>query len=220
MPSLINEEVSGLTKTVVLGCSYIANNGSQVVFSLPSTLTVGGRFEIVGRGIGGWKIVSDSGSAQTIAVGSTTVTSSGSNADDLVVPANAYATAEFVVVNTGTIVMVDSNVADDSSMLAAVSGGFQGTVSGYASGGDTGSRSNVVDKFSFSSDGNASDVGDLSVSRYGGAGQSSNNFGYVSGGNSGSVSNVIDKFDFSSDGNASDVGDLTFARQYPSGQQY
>jgi hypothetical protein len=42
---------------------------------------------------------------------------------------------------------------------------------GYTSGGNTGSNSNIIDKFSFSSDGNASDVGDLTVARAYVAGQ-------------------------------------------------
>ena len=33
-------------------------------------------------------------------------------------------------------------------------------------GGHTPSRNNVIDRFSFTSDGNASDVGDLTVGRY------------------------------------------------------
>ena len=88
---------------------------------------------------------------------------------------------------------------------------------GYASGGYTGANSDVIDKFSFSSDGNATDVGDLTVARYGAAGQSSSTYGYTSGGYANS--NVIDKFSFSSDGNATDVGNLTVARHYVAGQQ-
>ena len=43
---------------------------------------------------------------------------------------------------------------------------------GYTSGGYTGvANSNVIDKFSFSSDGNATDVGDLTVARRHVAGQ-------------------------------------------------
>ena len=54
---------------------------------------------------------------------------------------------------------------------------------------------------------NATDVGDLTVSRYLAAGQSSNVSGYTSGG-FGST-NTIDKFPFASDVYATDVGDLT-----------
>ena len=42
---------------------------------------------------------------------------------------------------------------------------------GYTSGGDTGAVSDVIDKFSFSSDGNATDVGDLTAARNNVAGQ-------------------------------------------------
>jgi len=42
---------------------------------------------------------------------------------------------------------------------------------GYTSGGDTGAVSDVIDKFSFSSDGNATDVGDLTAARRYSAGQ-------------------------------------------------
>ena len=102
----------------------------------------------------------------------------------------------------------------------------QGSVSGYTSGGynQTGSPSyysNVIDKFPFASDGNATDVGDLSVTRSGSAGQSSPVSGYTSGGFSYSPDtgstyhNVIDKFPFASDGNATDVGDMTVGRNTP-----
>ena len=99
-----------------------------------------------------------------------------------------------------------------------VPAGFQGTVSGYTSGGVTPGQVNTIDKFSFASDGNATDVGDLTQSRYGTAGQSSIMSGYNSGGASPAVS-TIDKFPFSSDGNATDVGDLTQGRYFAAGQQ-
>ena len=97
---------------------------------------------------------------------------------------------------------------------------FQGSVSGYTSGGRNYpfvGLLNVIDKFPFSADSNASDVGDLTQGRYG-VGQSSTESGYHSGGWAPGASNTIDKFPFSSDGNATDVGDLTQARYYQSGQ--
>ena len=46
---------------------------------------------------------------------------------------------------------------------------FQGTVSGYTSGGQvaapTYAASNIIDKFAFAADGNATDVGDLTASK-------------------------------------------------------
>ena len=94
---------------------------------------------------------------------------------------------------------------------AAPSWVFGGTVSGYASGGNPVANSNIIDKFSFAADGNATDVGDLTEGRYWGAGQSSATSGYTSGGRNPPVGyvNTIDKFSFAADGNATDVGDLT-----------
>ena len=107
---------------------------------------------------------------------------------------------------------------------------FQGTTSGYNSGGQGAppyptSVLNVIDKFPFSSDANATDVGDLSAVRDGViAGQSSVDNGYTSGGKTqgagppyGTALNTIDKFPFSSDGNASDIADLSVARSQGAG---
>ena len=89
---------------------------------------------------------------------------------------------------------------------------------GYHSGGRTppGASQNVIQKFPFASDGNATDVGDLTEYRYQGSGQSSTTYGYVSGGFRNvpfpnAFINIIDKFPFSSNANATDVGDLTVA---------
>jgi plastocyanin len=100
---------------------------------------------------------------------------------------------------------------------------FQGSTSGYSSGGYSTVYSNVIDKFPFVSDANATDVGDLTVARRAAAGQSSEVSGYTSGGYASMPptpgdSNVIDKFPFAADGNATDVGDLTLARNQTVGQ--
>lgn len=96
----------------------------------------------------------------------------------------------------------------------------QGNVSGYSSGGNEpsiGAQVNTIDKFPFSSDANATDVGDLTLARRRTAGQSSTDNGYTSGGEPGFL-NTIDKFPFSSDANATDVGDLTQERYRAAGQ--
>ena len=77
-----------------------------------------------------------------------------------------------------------------------------------------------IDKFSFATDGNATDVGDLTVGRQTGAGSSSTTHGYSAGGYGPGTSNIIDKFPFSTDANATDVGDLTLGRYQGAGQQY
>jgi hypothetical protein len=93
---------------------------------------------------------------------------------------------------------------------------FQGSVSGYTSGGGS-PTFNTVDKFPFSSNGNASDVGDLTVTRRSSSGQSSSVSGYNSGGVNSGYYNTIDKFPFAANANATDVGDLLTVGGYLSG---
>lgn len=106
--------------------------------------------------------------------------------------------------------------------IARRAGGFglQGQNSsshGYASGGTPwpdATIHNTIDKFSFASDGNATDVGDTTVSAFEKNGTSSTASGYGAGGDLGPAdTNVIDKFPFSTDANATDVGDLLIAHR-------
>ena len=80
---------------------------------------------------------------------------------------------------------------------------FGGTISGYAT------SSVYIDKFSFTSDGNSTDVGNPTVSRFMVAGHSSTVSGYTTGGRAPPDYNIIEKFPFAVEGNATDVGDLT-----------
>jgi hypothetical protein len=91
------------------------------------------------------------------------------------------------------------------------SDGFQGTVAGYSSGGTSNAfpeAVNIIDKFPFASDTNATDVGDLPTIWWLGAGQSSTTHGYVSGGifSPQGYPKRIQKFPFASDTNSTDVG--------------
>jgi len=106
----------------------------------------------------------------------------------------------------------------------------QGTVSGYTSLGGRGGlagppndapQTDAIDKFPFSSDTNATDVGEMTIRRKGAAGQSSSTHGYAAGGvkfPATLLCNTIDKFPFTSDTNGTDVGDLSVARVNSSGQ--
>lgn len=49
-------EVTGTTQSMAVDNAYIANNASQVVFTLPSTAAVGKVVRVSGKGAGGWKI--------------------------------------------------------------------------------------------------------------------------------------------------------------------
>ena len=88
-----------------------------------------------------------------------------------------------------------------------------GSISGYFAGGDSpNSGSNVIDKYPFVSDGNATDVGNLTTGRYYVSSQSSDVSGYTSGGqHPPNQGRTIDKFPFATDGNATLVGNLTTA---------
>jgi hypothetical protein len=86
---------------------------------------------------------------------------------------------------------------------------------GYTSGGRIAYNTaswNTIDKFPFATDGNATDIANLTQSRYTAAAQSSSDYGYTSGGGSPSALNIIDKFPFATNADATDVGDLTAAR--------
>ena len=98
--------------------------------------------------------------------------------------------------------------------------GQSSSTHGYTSGGYPTTR-NTIDRFTFSSDANATDHGDLYLGRYGGVGQSSLTHGYTSGGGSASVTyeTTIDKFSFASNVTGTDVSDLTVGRQYLAGTQ-
>ena len=73
----------------------------------------------------------------------------------------------------------------------------------------------TIDKFSFSSDGDATDVGDAVTLTFTATGHSSATDGYAAGGGQPSYSDMIQKYSFASDGNATDIGyDLFKARRY------
>jgi len=104
--------------------------------------------------------------------------------------------------------------------LADTVSNLQGSNFGYSSAGrylPGGTTYNIIDKFPFASDANATDVGDLLEFRFSQAGQSSLTHGYTSGGQSPTIRNTISKHSFPSDGNATDVGDLTQARSSGAG---
>ena len=120
----------------------------------------------------------------------------------------------------------DGNATDvgDLTIARMYMSGQSSTTHGYTSGGAVpgGYASDYrdrIDKFSFTSGGSATDVGNLLAAKFAGsAGQSSTVSGYTSGGDPATYQ--IEKFPFASDGNSTAVGDLTANRNYPSGTQY
>lgn len=127
----------------------------------------------------------------------------------LTLPDNGLYLAVFVDENIGWRVSYEG-------LMDWAPAAFQGSSYGYSTAGYYPSATNVIEKWSFTADGNASDVGDLTVAVGYRAGTSSATHGYCAGGYLNT--NVIEKFPFASDGNASDVGDLLAAAYGGGGQ--
>ena len=115
----------------------------------------------------------------------------------------------------------DANSANTADLNASTTegGGTSSGLHGYALGGRTaspgGSGRSDIQKFSFSIDINATDVGELTQARIGVGGHASSTHGFSSGGGTYppfTTRDVIEKFSFASDGDATDVDELTGQR--------
>ena len=116
----------------------------------------------------------------------------------------------------------DGNATDVGDLTEARgygAGNTYSTTHGYATGGNapgtpTEGGSNRIDKYSFATDGNATDVGDLVLSVYRNYGSTGPTHGYIAGGynHPGNKYNTIQRFPFAADGNTTDVGDTSATR--------
>ena len=118
----------------------------------------------------------------------------------------------------------DSSVGTLVSSRSSSGAGQSSSTHGYSCGGFDGApNGQVINKYSHSSDGNATNAGNLTYGGYGMKGASSETHGYTSGGYiTGSPPtwtyfNIIDRFAFASDGDASDWADLTYSPDSPGG---
>jgi len=119
-----------------------------------------------------------------------------------------------------------ASITDSAATEEVVAYSFQGSVSGYNTGNNAPSN-NVIDKFSFASDGNATDVGDMAYLKYLQTGQSSATHGYISGGTTPNTTptfapsyivNIYEKFPFSVDENSTEVAELATPIIFAAGQ--
>ena len=117
----------------------------------------------------------------------------------------------------GTVIDTEGNLVIENlyaGSITTITNATSGSSTSYTSGGFTGppsTRLDTIDKFPFSSDANATDVGNLVMVREAGSGHNSATHAYAAGGSSGNnaVSKPsIDRWPFASDGNAVDYGDL------------
>ena len=117
--------------------------------------------------------------------------------------------------NVGNLVVTRSSLASSSS-----------STHGYATGGvDTfpgsSTQHNEIEKWPFSSDTSATDIGNLVRAVRTSQGVSSTFYGYTTGGNPGTVlsADFIEKYPFSSDTDSVDIGNLTVPVQEGTGHQ-
>jgi hypothetical protein len=119
-----------------------------------------------------------------------------------------------------------SNGTDVGNLAVAsrfYAGANSSTTHGYHVGGASsggGPAQNEIQKFTFASSGNASDVANLQTQVAWCSSSSSTTHGYQAGGDTGTTSsatNIIQKHSFSADSNGTDVGDLTHANNYMGG---
>jgi hypothetical protein len=96
-----------------------------------------------------------------------------------------------------------------SSRIAACSDATYGVFMGGQYYTSAWNYVNTIDYITIATTGNASDFGDLTVGRSGGAAVSDGTYGCCFGGSTGSYVNTIDYVTIASPGNASDFGDLT-----------
>lgn len=88
--------------TMAVNTGYVADNAGLVTLTLPATAALGSRFQVVGKGAGGWTIAQASG--QSIKFGtSTTTTTTGSLAST-----NANDCVELVCTTANTVFTVFS----------------------------------------------------------------------------------------------------------------
>jgi len=205
-PSLNSPADSDDATSVTYTISSINANATKVIFDTQSSnFTYGSVGSGSGSKVGNTvEITGWSGTSVTVTLTYTTVATYSNRAK---------------VTNTADATYTDSAYSSSDSIIISASWAFGGTNSGFASGGYSGAYHTTVDEFAFSSSSGATNIGSLTIGRYGVAGQSSTTHGYATGGAaSSSASDVIDKFSFSSGGSGVDVGNLHAVVQGQAGQ--
>jgi hypothetical protein len=105
-PTVWND-VTAASAAMVVNNGYIADRGTLVTLTLPATAAVGSRFEIVGKGAGGWLIAQNAGQQIHFAGLNSTVGAGGSIASTL-----RYDCVELICVTANTEFVVKSSVGN------------------------------------------------------------------------------------------------------------
>ena len=127
-------------------------------------------------------------------------------------------TIDFVITQTRgesttfgeTAIAVEQNVGAGNKTRGLIAGGFNPSFSP-----DT--RVNQIQFITLATEGNATDFGDLSATRFGAASMSSSTRACFAGGSQPGAQNVIESVTIGSTGNATDFGDLTRYTTVPGG---
>lgn len=128
-------------------------------------------------------------------------------------PTDIYFSGGLVAGNAQTDIERYPTATEDTRVSSAdlatgvyISAGASSETNGYVFGGRTPSYTDILQKFSFQSDSNATNIGQLTQPTAYNAGVSSSYFGYRVGGDP--AQSTIEKFPYVSDTSATDVGEL------------
>lgn len=104
-------EVTGTTQAMVPDGGYVTNNAGLVTLTLPVTAAFGTGISIIGKGVGGWTIVLNSG--QTIQVGNlaTTITSGS------VSSTNRYDSIDLICTTANTVWATDGGAQGNLTIV-------------------------------------------------------------------------------------------------------
>ena len=210
----------GANNTIVLdGSSKIpAFDGSQVTALVATVFTTGtlatARIDV---GTTAGKILQLDSNAKIPAIsGANLVNAPGPtvSTSDPAIDTNSTLGAKWVNKTSGEVYICTDATTDENVWTNVGPGSgdvapwyFPGESYGYAASGWSGSSGiDVIDKWPFASDGNATDVGNVlsAIQAWGGA--SSETYGYAHGGYPNT--DTIQKFPFATDANSTDVGNL------------
>ena len=197
-PSLDAPADSDTATSVTYTISSINANATKVIFDTQSSnFTYGSVGSGSGSKVGNTvEITGWSGTSVTVTLTYTTV-ATYSNRAKVQSTADAY---------------TDSAYSSSDSIIISASSAFPGSNYGFAFGGDS---SNVIDRFSFSSDGNSSDWGDLVSAKGDLAGMASSTEGFAAGG--WTMTTQIQKFSFTSSTTQSSWSNLVSSKYRPAG---
>ena len=190
-----SDDATAVTYTI----SSIDSNATKVIFDAQSSnFTYGSVGSGSGSKVGNTvEITGWSGTSVTVTLTYTTA---------------ATYTNRAKVTNTADATYTDSAWSSSDSIIISASSAFPGSNYGFAFGGDS---SNVIDRFSFSSDGNSSDWGDLVSAKGDLAGMASSTEGFAAGG--WTMTTQIQKFSFTSSTTQSSWSNLVSSKYRPAG---